>query len=168
MEKPEKEEKKEPEPFEILSDIEDYQKKMESQWETDRSSYQQKIDSILGDFLKQAKESTPDQMDLVSGKRTDSLFSQAENVLHSIEKKARELTGKKPERARIVDIDWSSNKGSPSNKGLTFEQRSLHRLRRIIFCCRSWILFYERSHPLDTSLLSHRWGCRRKRKNLHH
>jgi hypothetical protein len=42
-----------PEPVEILSDLDAYQRRIESQWERTRSSYQKKINSILEEFIEQ-------------------------------------------------------------------------------------------------------------------
>src|ERR1044071_6748976 len=135
MGQPEKEDKKEPEHIEIIADIEDYQKRMQSQWESAKSSYEEKINHLLEDFVEQTKQRESETAHVESDKnkkalsqfsekesdnRLESLFNQAEKALRSIEKKAKDFTNKKSDRPRVINIDWATDRPTRSKRGLFF------------------------------------------------
>jgi len=106
------------EPSEILSQLDDYQQRIESDWENTKSSYQSKINNILDQFIKDKLKSNEKDLSIIfpnepekKSKATnlENLMSKAQKVLHPGNDKARRLAYKSLDKPSIVDIDWASS-----------------------------------------------------------
>lgn len=126
MSTPEKNPKDDPKPElgailpDVFADLDNYQKKIENDWEVTKSAYKDKINEILDDFMKQnpatpgAKPEAPRKIssslgpDPVSSveERMEKLMSRVENTLRITEEKPRFFSTHR-HRPSIINIPWN-------------------------------------------------------------
>jgi hypothetical protein len=105
----------------VFSDLDDYQKKIESDWEHTKNDYKNKIDHILDDFmaqhpgvskptepLKSAPKPTGGEPVSDIEQRMERLLSRVERTLTSGEERPF-LSGWRRERPSIINIGWDAS-----------------------------------------------------------
>jgi hypothetical protein len=107
----------------VFSDLDDYQKKIETDWETTKSAYKNKINDILEDFIAQTPTasdkpesparpaSSSSAADPVSNveERMERLLSRVEHTLRASEERPRLFSGWSRERPSIINISWDGH-----------------------------------------------------------
>ncbi len=108
----------------MFSDLDNYQQKIEQDWEETKNSYKNKINDILEDFMAQnpatgektpsmSKPSAPSEprIEPVSSaeERMERLLSRVERSLHSSEERSRIFSGWRMERPSIINIGWDGS-----------------------------------------------------------
>jgi hypothetical protein len=99
-----------PTPAEVFSELDDYQRRIETDFETAKNSYKDKIDKILDEFMNQqdmprsATSSSPSPRPSFQDPSSSSVESRMEHLLERVERTLH--PGSAFRRPSIINISW--------------------------------------------------------------